>query len=306
MRLDIEVVPVHLDDVNGTDDAVTASIGLATPEARLLGLTARAGISPIGFQGGVYPVWSARLVARLAPNLVLGVQTDRAPRADSRTSWAGTVSATSGNTFGRVSELDGRAWLSWNPPRADLGLSLRGGFVDGLGVDPNPFGEGVLWLGRTSPVGPLDVRAGLDGVGLTYARDESGFVEGQGGYFSPSLFLLGLARLDADLSTDAAAFCAGAGVGPRYQAGDANGFGGSGVALDGTAHLGFGVRLARRWDLTVDGRGQLGTDGWHQLGGYANLAWGVPTNLPGAPPLSTLAAPGLALPNEHQVCRVGP
>lgn len=306
VRLDIEVVPVHLDDVDGTDDAVAASVGLATPEARLLGLTARAGISPLGFQGGIYPVWSARLVARLATNLVLGVQTDRAPRADSRASWAGLVSPTTGNTFGRVSEVDGRAWLSWNPPRADLGLSLRGGFVDGLGVDPNPFGEGVAWLGRTSPVGPLDVRLGIDGIGLTYSRDESGFVEGQGGYFSPSLFLLGLARVDADVSTEAAALCAGAGLGPRYQAGDANGFGGSGVALNGTAHLGFGFRLARRWDLTVDGRGQLGTDGWHQVGGYANLAWGVPTTLPGAPPLSTLAAPGMALPNEHQVCRVAP
>lgn len=302
IRLDIEVVPVHLDDVDGTDDGVTASLGFATPEALLLGITARAGISPIGFAGGVYPVWSARLVARLAPGLVLGVQTDRAPRADSRASWAGVVYPATGQLYGRVSEIDGRLYTSWTPPRADLGISARGGYVEGIGVTPNPFGEGVIWAGRTFPAGIVDIRAGADGIAIAYAQREDGFLPGEGGYFSPPLFLLGLARVDADLHADSVAVCAGAGVGPRYLAGDSTGFGSSGLALTGTGHVGVGVRLAPRWDLTLDGRGQVGTDGWHQFGGYARLAWGVPTTLPGAPALSTLAAPGLALPGDGQGC----
>ncbi len=306
IRLDIEVVPVHLDDGDGTDDGVAASLGFATPEARLLGVTARAGISPIGFQGGVYPVWSARLVARLAPTLVLGVQTDRAPRADSRASWAGLAYPSTGELYGRVSEIDGRLFTSWTPPRSDLGVSARGGIVEGIGAGVNPFGEGVLWLGHTFPAGMLDVRTGVDGVAITYAARKDGFLPGEGGYFSPPLFLLGLARLDGTLHAKSAAVCAGVGFGPRYQAGDSTGFGASGVALTGTGHVGLGVRLAPRWDLTVDGRGQMGTDGWHQFGGYARIAWGVPTTLPGAPALSTLAAPGLALPGDGQTCTISP
>lgn len=306
VRLNLELVPIHLSDSAGTDDGVAASLGLATPDARLLSFNARLGTSPIGFQGGVYPTWSARLAARPLPAWSVGLVTGRAPRADSRVSWAGEIYPATGQLFGRVSEIWGQLWTSWSPPHADLGLSGRGGYVEGIGVAPNPFGEGVVWAGRTFPVGEVNLRTGVDGVAFGYARREDEFVPGHGGYFSPSLFVLGLARLDADYKRDRVGLCAGVGVGPRYQPGGATAFAGSGVAAIGTAHVGLAVRLAARWDLALDSRGQLGTDGWHQIGAMGRLVWGVPTTLPGAPSLSTLAAPGLALPADGQACTVAP
>ncbi len=306
VRIDIELVPIHLSDGTITDDGVAASVGLATPDARLFGFNARLGTSPIGFVGGVYPTWSARLAARLVPNLSLGFATGRAPRGDSRVSWAGDVFTSTGQLYGRVSEIWGQAWTSWTPPHADLGLSGRGGYVEGIGVAPNPFGEGVVWAGRTFPIQRVNLRAGVDGVALTYARREDEFIPGHGGYFSPPLFVLGLARIDVDYSAERLRICAGVGGGPRYQDGGDTAFAGSGVAGTGTAHIGLGARVASRWDLTLDSRGQISTDGWHQVGALARLTWGVPTALPGAPSLTTLAAPGLALPGDGQACTVAP
>ena len=306
VRIDVEAVPVHLDDVDGTDDGLAASIGIATPEARLFGVSARAGVSPIGFEGGFYPVWSARLVTRLAPHLALGLQTDRLPRADSRTSWAGTVSPSTGQVFGRVSEIDGRTYLSWTPPQTDIGASVRVGYVEGIGVPPNPFGEGVVWLARSVSTPGVTIRAGADGIASTYQERHDGFVPGEGGYFSPPLFLLAIARADVNIHSHNTAVCAGVGVGPRYLEGPGTGFGGTGVAVNGTAHAGVATRLSPMLELLVDGRGQVSSDGWHQVGALARLGWGVATTIPGAPALSTLAAPGLALPGESTTCTISP
>jgi hypothetical protein len=112
--------------------------------------------------------------------------------------------------------------------------------------------------------------------------------------------------VDLDYKRERIGVCAGIGGGPRYQQGGTNAFAGSGTAGIGTAHLGLALRLAARWDLSLDSRGQLGTDGWHQVGALGRLVWGVPTTLPGAPSLSTLAAPGIALPADGQACTVSP
>ncbi len=306
VRVDLEVVPVHLDDVDGNDDGLAASVGVATPEARLLGLSARAGVSPIGFEGGFYPVWSARLIARLNPHLALGLQSDRLPRADSRTSWAGVVSPSTGQVFGRVSEIDGRTYLSWTPPQTDIGASVRAGYVEGIGVQPNPFGEAVVWAARAVSTPGITIRAGVDGIASTYQDREDGFVPGQGGYFSPPAFVLGVARADVTIHSHATALCAGVGVGPRYLDGSNTGFGETGVAVNGIGHAGIATRLSRTVDLLIDGRGQISSDGWHQFGALARLGWGVATTIPGAPALSTLAAPGLALPGEATTCTVSP
>lgn len=306
VRIDVEAVPVHLEDVDGNDDGLAASVGIATPEASLLGLTARVGVSPIGFEGGFYPVWSARLVTRLAPRLALGIQTDRAPRADSRTSWAGAISPSTGQVFGRVSEVDGRAYLSWTPPETDVGASLRAGYVEGIGVQPNPFGEAVVWAARSVSTPGVTVRGGVDGIASTYQEREDDFIPGQGGYFSPPLFLLAIARADVNIHSRTTAFCAGVGIGPRYLGGEGTGFGATGIALTGTGHAGLATRLSPKLALVIDGRGQLSSDGWHQFGALARLGWGVPTTLSGAPSLSTLAAPGLALPGESGICTVSP
>ena len=306
VRIDVEAVPVHLDDVDGTDDGLAASIGIATPEARLFGVSARAGVSPIGFEGGFYPVWSARLVTRLAPHLALGLQTDRLPRADSRTSWAGAVSPSTGQVFGRVSEIDGRTYLSWTPPQTDVGAALRVGYVEGIGVAPNPFGEAVVWAARAVSTPGVTIRAGVDGIASTYQEREDGFVPGQGGYFSPPAFLLAIARADVNIHGSSTAFCAGVGIGPRYLEGTSTGFGATGVAVNATAHAGVATRLSPMLELLIDGRGQVSSDGWHQVGALARLGWGVATTIPGAPALSTLAAPGLALPGESTTCTISP
>lgn len=302
VRVDVEAVPVHLDDGSDTADGVSASVGVATPKPQSIDASARVGVSPLGFIGGAYPVWSARVIGRVGPSVRVGLQTDRAPRGDSRISWAGGVEPATLRTFARVSELDARAFVSASPAPYDVGLSLRGGYVEGIGVPPNPFAEGVAWAARVFPVGPLDLRAGVEGVGMTYARQEDRLVLGQGGYFSPPLFALGLARLDGHLALTRGAVCAGVGAGPRWLTGSSSTFAGSGLGVTAIGHVGGAFQLAPRWALTVDARGQLNGDGWHQISGLARLAWGIPTTLGAAPSRATVTAPSLALPTDDDLC----
>jgi hypothetical protein len=304
VRLGIEVVPLHLVDETGTDDGVAASLGVATPAGRRLGFTARLGSSPIGFDGGVYPTWNAHLAVRLGPIVNTGVETGRAPRSDSRLSWAGEVFPTTGQLFGRVSELWIGSWLAVSPGRWSVGALGRAGYVEGIGVEPNPKGEGVVWAGRSFGDATHALRVGADAVAQGYERREDGFVPGEGGYFSPPFFGIAQLRLDGSLGTGPLRVCAGVGAGPRYQGGAATPFDEPGFGGAGAAHAGLGVRFGPRWDLTVDVQAQASTSGWHQVGGLARLTWGVPATLPGAPAFTTLAAHGLALPADDESCSV--
>jgi tetratricopeptide (TPR) repeat protein len=304
VRARVQVVPLHLLGDTGTDDGVAATVGVLTPEARRVSGSVHVGTSPLGFDGGVYPTWSARLALRLVPKLGLAIETTRAPRSDSRASWASEVYAPTGQRYGRASELSIGASLSWSTPTTNLGVSGRTGWVEGIGVRPNGLGEGVFWVEQHVGADPVGVSFSTSGVAQAYARRDDGFLPGEGAYFSPPLHLAGLARLDGHVRVGPARFCAGVGGGPRWLGGEATAFASAGVGAVATARIGAGVRLSRRLSLAVDGRGQLVSDGWRQVGALALLSWGVPAVPGDLRSSATLAAAGLALPAAGDVCPV--
>ncbi|MDP2310980.1 MAG: tetratricopeptide repeat protein [Pseudomonadota bacterium] len=302
VRVRAQVVPLHLYADTGTDDGVAASVGILTPEARRVSASAHVGTSPIGFDGGVYPTWAARLALKLVRSLGLAFETVRAPRTDSRASWASEVYAPTGQRFGRASELTIGASLAWSTPKTNLGISGRTGWVEGIGITPNVLGEGVFWVEQDIDAAPFGAQISASGVAQAYARRDDAFVPGQGAYFSPPLHLAGLVELDGYVRMGPARVCASVGGGPRYLGGEPTAFASAGFGAVGTARLGTGVRLSERLVLSIDGRGQLVSDGWHQLGALALLSWGTPAGPADLRSTATLSAAGLALPSAGDAC----
>ncbi|MDP2315244.1 MAG: cellulose synthase subunit BcsC-related outer membrane protein, partial [Pseudomonadota bacterium] len=304
VRVRVQAAPLHLYADTGTDDGVAASIGVLGPEGGRVSAAANVGTSPVGFDGGVYPTWSARLAMRLLPRLSLVVDTVRAPRSDSRASWASEVHAPTGQRYGRASELSIGASMSWTTPTVNLGLSGRTGWVEGIGVAPNALGEGVFWAERRVDTDALGASIAASGVAQTYARRDDAFLPGQGAYFSPPLHVAGLLQLGGHVRVGPARVCAGVGGGPRYLGGEPTAFATAGLGAVGTARLGAGVRLGEHLALSVDARGQLVSDGWHQFGAFGLLSWGTPAMPGDLPSSATLSAAGLALPSAGDACPV--
>lgn len=304
VRVRVQVAPIRLYADTGTDDGVAATVGVLTPEGRRVSGNVHLGTSPIGFDGGVYPTWSARLTLRPARSLGVAFETVRAPRVDSRASWASEVYAPTGQRYGRASELSLGASLSWSTPTTNIGASGRTGWVEGIGVPPNPFGEGVFWAERRAEGERFGGTLSASGVAQAYTRRDDAFLPGQGAYFSPPLHLAGLAWADGHVRIGPARLCAGVGGGPRYLGGEPTPFASAGLGAVGTARLGAGVRVSERLSLSVDARGQLVSDGWHQLGAFGLLSWGVPAAPGDLRSSATLAAAGLALPSTGDACPV--
>lgn len=303
VRVRAQVVPLYLVADTGTDDGMAATIGFLTPEARRVSGNVHIGTSPFGFDGPVYPTWHARLALRAMPRLGLAFETTRAPRSDSRASWAGEVYAPTGERYGRASELSVGASLGWTTDSNGLGIAGRAGWVEAIGVHPNPFGEGLIWAEQRASGARHGATVSASGIAQTYARRDDGFLPGQGAYFSPPLHVAGLVQLDWHVDAGPARVCAGLGGGPRYLGGEATAFAREGFGGVGNARLGAGVRVGRQLTLAVDGRGQIVSDGWRQVGALAVLSWGVPAAQADLRSSATLAAVGLALPSASDACR---
>lgn len=307
LRFDVDATVVSLTDGVDDDLGVAASAGVASPPFRRLFGTARVGVSPVGFED-VNVLWSAHLRYGLTPSLSVGGTFARAPVADSLLSWAGKVDSARG-LHGFVSQVWGSAYLNWTPSTpVDAGLLLRGGYTEGYGVEPNPVAEAVAWAGYTAGrrEGRAFARLGAEALAQSHARQEDGFDVGQGGYFSPPLFLLG------GLTVDAGAFLAGrnarvcglASAGPQYTDGEPTPWFGVGLTGAGKVGLGVAVRLSPGFSVGVDGRYQATLGGWHQETALAHLTWGLVPASPAAPSQTTVASPGAALLSTADLCRV--
>jgi hypothetical protein len=296
---------VRLTDDDGTDQGAALIAGIETAPARAWSAQASVGTSPVGFEGGVYPTWAGRAAWRATPYLNLAVETGRAPRTDTRASWAGTVFPSTLQRYGRVSQLWGGLEASAGDGTWDAGLLARGGYVEGIGVDPNPMGEGTWWVGRAWHPGRADVRLGADGIAMTYARREDGLVPGEGGYFSPPFFGTAIARLDASMHGARWGACAGVGGGARYQQGEgSNAFDTVGMSTTLTGHLGAAWELPARWRVVGDLRGEQASTGWRQIAGLLRVAWGAQPSASAAAP-TPLGAPGFMLPADSTLCTTG-
>jgi tetratricopeptide (TPR) repeat protein len=148
------------------------------------------GSTPLGFiyrdlvgSLQVRPRWGA---------LTLTLQVDRSPVMDSVLSYAGTTDPVTGRTWGGVIQQGGFAELALG--NEDLSGFLNGGFylINGRGMEKNRLGRAMTgfawtlynWDGHK-------VSWGATLLGMKYAKNQSGFTLGHGGYFSPELFARG-------------------------------------------------------------------------------------------------------------------
>jgi tetratricopeptide (TPR) repeat protein len=301
VRVVAEAAPVYLSDVDGTDAGAGFAVGVdSSPLAEVI-LGARAGLSPVGFAGGTYPTWGARLAWRVTPAFSLSFETGRAPRTDSRAAWAGVVYAPTQQLYGRASQVWGGVEASTGTERADAGVLVRGGYLEGIGVAPNPTAEVTAWLGRRAALGPVGLRFGLDGVAMGYARSDAGFVPTDAGAFSPPLFATAAGRVGADVGGARWAVCAGAGAGPRYRVPDGAPLDAGAVSMLLSGNAGAALTFPGRWRLVADVRGERASTDWQQLTAVAHVAWGARPPYP-VPAAAALGAPGFSLPPDGALC----
>lgn len=314
LRFSAAAVVLGLDD--GEDQAlgVAPSVAVATAPYRRFFASARVGTSPLGFPR-TNVLWHGHARFGALPGLALGVQSARTPISDSLLSWAGkSVSVADQEEFyGFVSGVWFGAYASWTPSRYSLGTLVRGGFAEGFGVEPNAYVEGVAWA--NAPVGGerSGVRVGGNLVAMHHERQEDGFSVGDGGYFSPPVFVLALAEVTGKhrFSGSRGAVCGNLGAGTQYLDGMVSPWFGGGLSGTGRAGVGASWRLAPQWSVGVDGRLQaslaVAEDGtasvWHQQSVLGHLTWGLPAQGPAVPSMTTVASSGSILPDVSTVCR---
>jgi hypothetical protein len=268
------------------------------------------GSSPIGFEGAPYLVGAARVGFRPAPAWNVGWEVARAPRTDTRAAWVGTVFPETRQLYGRVSHVWTAVEASAGGVGWDLGGVARVGYVEGIGVAPNPMAETVAWTGRTfgdpsARVQARFVRVGVDGIAMSYERREDGLVPGQGGYFSPGFFGSAMARVSGVSAGRGRALCGGLALGVRHQSAGDNVFDATGTGASVAANAGAAWRLGGDWRLQADARGERATTGWQQVAGLVRLTnGGRGTSVSPSP--SALGAPGLGLPRPDELCDILP
>ncbi len=313
VRLSLDAVVLQLDDRVDEALGVAPSLGIATPPFRRFFATARVGTSPLGF-AQVNPLWHGHARFGVLPAVAVGLQTARTPVSDSLLSWAGKSASVGDGTefFGFVSQLWAGAYASWTPRNLDLGLFVKGGYTEGWGIEPNPLVEGVAWGSVGLGSERASLRVGGQLVAIHHERQEDGFSIGEGGYFSPPVFVAAVAELRgrADFVGKRGRICATVAAGPQYMDGEATPWFGEGVSGTGRATAGISWRLGPTWAIGVDGRvqGSLSEANgqpnvWHQEAGLAHLTWGLIPQGPAAPSLTTLASSGAVLPSTGDLCR---
>jgi tetratricopeptide (TPR) repeat protein len=117
---------------------------------------------------------------------------ERAAVKDSLLSYAGTTDPLTGMTWGGVTEQGGGIELGLGDHDGYAYLSGGFYFVEGRGVRDNRAARGSAgfswllydWDGH-------EVSIGVSALGMAYANNSSNFTFGQGGYFSPELFVRG-------------------------------------------------------------------------------------------------------------------
>ena len=160
-------------------------------------MAADVGSTPLGFRvqnvvGGL------ELSPELADGVRLRTTVERRPVTDSLLSYAGTVDTGTGQTFGGVVRNRGHTQLELTAGLANF--YAGGGYSQLTGHNVETNTETELGAGGSYPIyrnGSDELRAGLDLVYFTYAKNLDHFTLGQGGYFSPQSYF---ARADpADL-----------------------------------------------------------------------------------------------------------
>lgn len=307
VAFDVEATAVMLDDAKTRQQGGQMSVGL-TAQAGPVDMQFRGGVSPVGFSTKPYFIWFGEVGVKPTSLITLGVRTSREPVIDSLTSWAGKGSGD--QAFGRVSRISFGGWFGLTPTDDDKITAFgKGGWHTGLNLtSQSPFwevgGSGGHWF-RGNIYG---VYLGGNIVGSAFADQIDKFSSGQGGFFSPSLFVSGTVRLDADMHTRNDKFhgCVGGALGPQYiaaEALDANpaNYISPGIFLGYQVGASLDWQIARFWWIGADYQRLVTGNTWQQNTGMIHLHFG-PANAwarRSAPTFSPLAPTPV---RDAQIC----
>jgi thioredoxin-like negative regulator of GroEL len=178
-------------------------------------MAADVGTTPLGFRvqnvvGGL------ELSPELADGVRLRTTVERRPVTDSLLSYAGTVDTGTGQTFGGVVRNRGHAQLELSAGLANF--YAGGGYSQLTGQNVETNTETEIGAGGSYPIyrsGPNELRAGLDLVYFTYAKNLDHFTLGQGGYFSPQSYFAALIPLTFTQRLDSLTWSVGGSVGAQ-------------------------------------------------------------------------------------------
>lgn len=280
VAFDIEAVPYLLSDAATAENGVQLSAGIQVG-AGPVGLHFRGGVSPLGFQSNPYFIWYGAIDVMASQQVAVGVITSREPVTDSLTSWAGKTAA-DGSSYGRVHRTGFGGYLTITPTEFDeVSLFGRGGWNEGLQMEDVAFWEAALTGGHGFVWDIWGLKLGGQMIGMSFSDQLDKFRVREGGFFSPELFIMGSAKVEASVRTrdDRFSACLGGTLGAQYlQADDPE--------LDPDAYIRPGVyfgyslaaavdwRIARYWWLGVDyGRTVTGNT-WQQNIAMLHLHFG--------------------------------
>ncbi len=195
LRAQADVLSVGVDNGVENNLGVSAAIGLATPARSRVGIEAKVGTSPLGFDVGNYLTWLGRVTIQSGPYITLGLDTGRVPVTDSLLSWAGSFDAADGQAFGQASSTWGGGFVSLaNPKLTDAGARFTIGAVEALEMEAVPRQEVSAWAGQAFGSDAIKVRIGANFTWLSHQRQIDRFVVGSAGVFSPETYAVGLVR----------------------------------------------------------------------------------------------------------------
>lgn len=280
VAFDAEVTAVLLDDAVDRRQGAQMSAGI-TAKAGPVDMQFRGGVSPLGFASRPYFIWFGEVGVRPNDLISLGVRTVREPVIDSLTSWAGKEDA--GGDFGRVSRISFGGWFGVTPTDDDkVGVFGRGGLHTGLRLDStSPFWEVGASGGHWFRGDVYGIWLGGTVFGTSYRDQLDKFTVGQGGFFSPELFVAGTVRVDVDVHTKNDKFhaCAGGAVGPQYIAAEALDVNPANYIRPGTSlgyqlHASIDWQLAKYWWIGGDYQRLVTGNTWQQNLGMLHVHFG--------------------------------
>jgi thioredoxin-like negative regulator of GroEL len=280
VAFDVEAVPYFLSDFEDEQYGAQVTGGIQAGVGPM-GLHVRGGVSPLGFSSKPYFIWFGSLDVRASDQVTIGVVTSREPITDSLTSWAGKL-ARNGEVFGRVHRTGIGGYLNIAPTKADrVSLYGRGGWNEGLQMERAvPFWEASLSGGHDFTWGLFDLRVGGIVLGMSFADQVDKFRPGQGGFFSPELFVMGAGKVEGRVHTrnEKLRACVGTNLGAQYI--QAEYTEGTDDYIRPGVYFGYNIaaaldwRMARYWWLGVDyGRTVTGTT-WRQDIAMVHLHFG--------------------------------
>ncbi|MBV9654406.1 MAG: BCSC C-terminal domain-containing protein [Acetobacteraceae bacterium] len=176
-------------------------------------IAADIGTTPIGFRvqnivGGV------EVSPELADGVRLRSRLERRAVTDSLLSYAGTVDPGTGQTFGGVVREGGNSQLELTAGLANF--YAGGGYSQFTGHSVENNSEASFGAGGSYPIyrnKTDELRAGLDLVSFTYAKNLDHFTLGHGGYFSPQTYFAGLIPLSFTQTRDDLTWSVGGSLG---------------------------------------------------------------------------------------------